>query len=142
MRKVLGEQCWLGLPVQLLVFVGSTLFLAISIIVGRHDVQEMAALALIFERIALAVMVRVGLSEAIIQWVSALRASGGGFQILVMACMCMSGLYLAVLALIQFDFGINMPALFILKGEAHPELMLLLNEYALMGFGVAIMYPI
>ena len=85
-------------------------------------------------------MVPVGLSEAIIQRVSALRASGDGFQILVMACMCMSGLYLAVLALIQFGFGINMPALFILKGEAHPALMLLLNEYALMGFGVAIMY--
>ena len=140
MRKVLGEQCRLGLPVGVLLFVDSTLFSAILIIVGRHDVQGMAALALIFEWITLAVMVPVGLSEAIIQRVSALRASGGGFQILVMACMCLSGLYLAVLALIQFGFGINMPALFILEGEAHPALMLLLNDYALMGFGVAIMY--
>jgi Na+-driven multidrug efflux pump len=123
-----------------LFFVDSTLFSAILIIVGRHDVQGMAALALIFEWITLAVMVPVGLSEAIIQRVSALRASGGGFQILVMACMCLSGLYLAVLALIQFGFGINMPALFILEGEAHPALMLLLNDYVLMGFGVAIMY--
>ena len=140
MRQVIGEQCRLGLPVGVLFFVDSTLFSAILIIVGRHDVQGMAALALIFEWIALAVMVPVGLSEAIIQRVSALRASGGSFQILVMACMCLSGLYLAVLALIQFGFGINMPALFILEGEAHPALMLLLNEYALMGFGVAIMY--
>ena len=37
-------------------------------------------------------MVPVGLSEAIIQRVSALRASDGGSQILVMACMCLSGL--------------------------------------------------
>ena len=85
-------------------------------------------------------MVPVGLSEAIIQQVSALRASDGGSQILVMACMCLSSLYLPMLALIQFGFGINMPTLFILEGEAHPALMLLINEYALMGFGEAIMY--
>ena len=85
-------------------------------------------------------MAQVGLSEAIIQRVSALRASDGGSQILVMACMCLSSLYLTMLALIQFGFGINMPTLFILEGEAHPALMLSINEYALMGFGEAIMY--
>lgn len=140
LRPALGEQCRLGAPIGVLFFVDSTLFSAILIIVGRHDVQGMAALALIFEWIALAVMVPVGLSEAIIQRVSALRASGGSLQILVRAYLCLTCIYLAILAMIQFVLGINMPALFILKGEAHPALLLLLNDYALMGFGVAIMY--
>ena len=45
---------------------------------GRHDVQVMVALALIFEWVALAVMIPVGLSEAIVQRVAQAQFSPAG----------------------------------------------------------------
>ena len=49
----LRESLVIGLPIGVVFFVNSTLFSGVLIMVGRHDIQGMAALALIFECAAL-----------------------------------------------------------------------------------------
>jgi len=143
MRDTIGQLSRLGAPIAVIFFVDTTLFSVVLVIVGRHDVQGMAALALVFEWVALAVMVPVGLSEAIVQRVSAVRVGSNRqerLSVLIRATFLLMALYLAVVALIQFGFGINMPALFILDGDSHPALLDKLNAYALLGFLVGVSY--
>ena len=71
----LRQSIVIGLPVAVIFFVDSTLFSGVLIIVGRSDIEAMAAMALIFEWAALAVMIPFGLSEAVVQRVA--RVSGG-----------------------------------------------------------------
>ena len=123
-------------------FVDSTLFSGVIIIVGRHDIPGMAAMALIFEWVALAVMIPVGFSEAIVQRVAMIKSGPDAprqIPILIKAVVIMTGLYLLFLALIQFGFGLNPPEFFIIDHTAHPGLVQLLRDFALLGFAVAAM---
>lgn len=141
-RAHLSKLTKLGIPIGVIFFVDTTLFSGVLIIVGRHDVQGMAALALIFEWVALAVMVPVGLSEALVQRVSMTKASGQIKQqlpLLIRAAWLLSIAYIGVLALVQFGIGVNIPALFLIDPAAHPELVQLLDDFALFGFALAAM---
>lgn len=141
-RAHLSKLTRVGAPVGVIFFVDTTLFSGVLILVGRHDVQGMAALALIFEWVALAVMVPIGLSEALVQRVSTIKAAnqiGPQLPILIRAAGILAIGYIAVLALVQFGIGINIPALFLVNPAAHPELVQLLDEFALFGFALAAM---
>ncbi len=142
LRPEMWQLTLLGLPIGMIFFVDTTLFSGVLIIVGRHDIQGMAAMALIFEWVALAVMIPVGLSEAIVQRVAMIKAAGNqqtGVPLLVKAVGILTGVYLMFLALIQFGFGLNPPEFFIVDRDAHPGLVSLLGDFAVMGFVIAAM---
>lgn len=141
-REQLSKLARLGTPIGVIFFVDTTLFSGVLIIVGRHDVLGMAALALIFEWVALAVMVPVGLSEALVQRVSRAKAAGQiktQLPLLVRAACIIALGYIGILALVQFGIGINIPALFLVDPSAHPHLVQLLNDFAVYGFALAAM---
>ena len=125
----------IGIPVGIVFFIDSTLFSVALIIVGRHDVQGMAALAVIREWSALAIMIPVGLSEAIVQRVA--QATDRAIDtdrlgILSKSALYVSLIYTAGLAFIYFGLGINVPALFIVNDAAHPGLIARLDDLALL----------
>jgi len=60
-RRQLAPAMAIGIPIGIVFFVDSTLFSSALMLAGRHDVQGMAAIGLIFEWSALAIMVPVGL---------------------------------------------------------------------------------
>ena len=140
----------IGIPVGIVFFVDTTLFSAALMIVGRHDVQGMAAIGLIFEWSALAIMVPVGLSEAIVQRVA--RAAGqnaspdrpkhGRLAVITRAALLVCAGYVAILTLIHFGLGINVPVYFIVDGAAHPDLVARLDALALLGFLVAALHAV
>lgn len=135
LRPYLRPTLAIGIPVGIVFFIDTTLFSAALIIVGRHDVQGMAALAVIREWSALAIMVPVGLSEAIVQRVA--QATDQAIDpdhlgILASAALYVSLLYAAVLAFIYFGLGINVPALFIVNQSAHTGLLARLDDLALL----------
>lgn len=141
-QNILKKLTLLGIPIGVIFFVDSTLFSGVIIIVGRHDIPGMAAMALIFEWVALAVMIPVGFSEAIVQRVAMIKSGPDAprqIPILIKAVVIMTGLYLLFLALIQFGFGLNPPEFFIIDHTAHPGLVQLLRDFALLGFAVAAM---
>ena len=135
-----------GIPIGVVFFVDTTLFSAALMIVGRHDVQGMAAIGLIFEWSALAIMVPVGLSEAIVQRVA--RTTGQGdpqrasVAVITTAALTVCAGYVALLAMIHFGFGINVPVYFLVNAAAHPELVARLDELALLGFLVAALHAV
>ena len=94
---------------------------------GRHDVQGMAAIGLIFEWSALAIMVPVGLSEAIVQRVASATGNDGPqrttITVITMAALMVCSAYVALLAFIHFGLGINVPVYFIIDAVAHPDLV-------------------
>jgi len=153
-RGQLGPVLTIGIPVGIVFFVDTTLFSAALMIVGRHDVQGMAAIGLIFEWSALAIMVPVGLSEAIVQRVA--RAAGQNASpdrpkhgrlgapvaVITRAALMVCAGYVAILALIHFGLGINVPVYFIVDGAAHPDLVARLDALALLGFLVAALHAV
>ena len=156
----------IGLAVALIFFVDSTLFSGVLIMVGRHNVQGMAALALIFEWVALAVMIPVGLSEAIVQRVAqaqsqfspagqtgnddisarmyqtgnsgAAAALPSALRMILRAAFMVTSLYLLGIAVIYIGLSINVPTLFILDNDAHPAIVARLERYAIPGLLLAI----
>lgn len=135
LRPYLAPTLAIGIPVGLVFFIDTTLFSAALIIVGRHDIQGMAALAVIREWSALAIMVPVGLSEAIVQRVAQAtdqQVDTDRLTILAKAALYVSLIYTAALAFIYFGFGINVPALFIANDAGHPGLLARLDELALL----------
>ena len=98
-----------GIPIGIVFFVDSTLFSAALMLAGRHDVQGMAAFGLIFEWSALAIMVPVGLSEAIVQRVARATGTEGSqrtsIATITKAALMTAVAYVAILALIHFGFG-------------------------------------
>jgi Na+-driven multidrug efflux pump len=132
----------------LIFFVDSTLFSGVLIMVGRHDIQGMAALALIFEWVALAVMIPVGLSEAIVQRVAQAQSQfelgdkadslPAALRIILRAAYLVTSLYLLIVSVVFIGFDINIPTLFIVDNEAHPALIERLDRYALLGLLVAV----
>ena len=105
-----------GLPVGVVFFVNSTLFTGVLMIVGRHDVQGMAALALIFECAALLIMIPFGLSEAIVQRVSHVHAMDPATRrrrigVVTQASIYLTLAYVMLLAVVYFGAGINVPTL-------------------------------
>ena len=135
LKPYLAPTLAIGIPVGVVFFIDTTLFSVALIIVGRHDVQGMAALAVIREWSALAIMIPVGLSEAIVQRVAQAtdrKVDPDQLAILAKAGLYVSLLYTAILAFIYFGLGINVPALFIINDDAHPELMMRLDDLALL----------
>ena len=136
----------IGIPIGIVFFVDSTLFSSALMLVGRHGVQGMAAIGLVFEWSALAIMVPVGLSEAIVQRVA--RATGkAGPQRMTIATITMAALmvctaYVALLATIHFALGINVPVYFIVDAAAHPDLVARLDELSMLGFLVAAFHAV
>ena len=165
-RPYMRQTTRIGLAVALIFFVDSTLFSGVLIMVGRHDVQGMAALALIFEWVALAVMIPVGLSEAIVQRVAqaqsqfspagqtgnddisarmyqtgdsgAAAALPSALRMILRAAFMVTSLYLLGIAVIYIGLGINVPTLFILDNDAHPAIVARLERYAIPGLLLAI----
>ena len=147
-RPYMQQTTRIGLAVALIFFVDSTLFSGVLIMVGRHDIQGMAALALIFEWVALAVMIPVGLSEAIVQRVAQAQSqfeSGddadslpAALRIILRAAYLVTSLYLLIVSVVFIGFDINIPTLFIVDNEAHPALIERLDRYALLGLLVAV----
>ena len=145
-RGQLAPAMAIGVPIGIVFFVDSTLFSAALMLVGRHDVQGMAAIGLIFEWSALAIMVPVGLSEAIVQRVASATGQGGSRRatvaIITKAALMVCSAYVIILALIHFGFGINVPVYFILDAAAHPDLVARLDDLALLGFLVAAFHAV
>ena len=135
LRPYLAPTLAIGIPVGIVFFIDTTLFSVALIVVGRHDVQGMAALAVIREWSALAIMIPVGLSEAIVQRVAQATdriIDPDRFRILATSALYVSLIYTAVLAFIYFGLGINVPALFIVNDSAHPGLLARLDDLALL----------
>ena len=147
-RPYMRQTTRIGLAVALIFFVDSTLFSGVLIMVGRHDVQGMAALALIFEWVALAVMIPVGLSEAIVQRVAQVQSQfelgddaadlPAALRVILRASYLVTSLYLLIVSIVFIGFDINIPTLFIVDNEAHPALIERLDRYALLGLLVAV----
>ena len=135
LRPYLTPTLAIGIPVGIVFFIDTTLFSVALIIVGRHDVLGMAALAVIREWSALAIMVPVGLSEAIVQRVAQATdkvIDPERLGILASSALYVSLLYTAALAFIYFGLGINVPALLIVNDAAHPALIARLDDLALL----------
>ena len=136
----------LGIPIGIFFFLDSTLSSSALMLAGRHDVQGMAAIGLIFEWSALAIMVPVGLSEAIVQWVaSAIRNDGPQrttITVITRAALMVCSAYVVLLAFIHFGLGINVPVYFIIDAAAHPDLVARLDDLALLGFLVAAFHAV
>ena len=145
-RRQLAPAMAVGIPIGIVFFVDSTLFSAALMLAGRHDVQGMAALGLIFEWSALAIMVPVGLSEAIVQRVARATGTDGSqrtsIATITKAALMTAVAYVAILALIHFGFGINVPVYFIVDAASHPELVARLDDLALLGFLVAALHAV
>ena len=141
----LRESFVIGLPIGVVFFVNSTLFSGVLIMVGRHDIQGMAALALIFECAALLIMIPFGLSEAIVQRVSHFHAMASHarqrqVEIVTQASICVTVAYIMVLAAIYFVGGINIPVLLLFDKSSHQELITTLDGFMVLGFVVAALH--
>ena len=136
----------IGIPIGIVFFVDSTLFSSALMLAGRHDVQGMAAIGLIFEWSALAIMVPVGLSEAIVQRVASATGNDGPqrttIAVITRAALMVCSAYVALLAFIHFGLGINVPVYFIIDAAAHPDLVARLDDLALLGFLVAAFHAV
>ena len=145
-RSQLAPALAVGIPIGIVFFVDSTLFSAALVIIGRHDVQGMAAIGLIFEWSALAIMVPVGLSEAIVQRVARATGQDGSLHaslgVITRAALLVCAGYVAILAVIHFGLGINVPIYFIADASAHPALVARLEELAFLGFLVASLHAV
>ena len=145
-RSQLAPAMAIGIPIGIVFFVDSTLFSAALMVAGRHDVQGMAALGLIFEWSALAIMIPVGLSEAIVQRVASATGQTGSqhamVAVITKAALMVCMVYVGILALIHFGFGINVPVYFIVDAAAHPDLVMRLEELAFLGFLVAAFHAV
>ncbi|GIS12867.1 MAG: hypothetical protein CM15mP115_20180 [Alphaproteobacteria bacterium] len=138
MRRQLSPATVIGIPIGIVFFVDSTLFSSALMLAGRHDVQGMAAIGLIFEWSALAIMVPVGLSEAIVQRVASATGNDGPqrttIAVITRAALMVCSAYVALLAFIHFGLGINLPVYFIIDAAAHPDLVARLDDLALLAF--------
>jgi len=145
-RGQLAPIMGIGIPIGIVFFVDSTLFSSALMLVGRHDVQGMAAIGLIFEWSALAIMVPVGLSEAIVQRVASATGKAGPQRMTIAtitkAALMVCTAYVALLAFIHFGLGINVPVYFIVDAAAHPDLVARLDELAMLGFLVAAFHAV
>ncbi len=108
-RGQLAPIMGIGIPIGIVFFVDPTLFSSALMLVGRHDVQGMAAIGLIFEWSALAIMVPVGLSEAIVQRVASATGKAGPQRMTIAtitkAALVVCTAYVALLAFIHFDWA-------------------------------------
>ena len=143
--RQLRESLVIGLPIGVVFFVNSTLFSGVLIMVGRHDIQSMAALALIFECAALLLMMPLGLSEAIVQRVSLFDALDRATRqrqvdIVTQASICVTFAYILLLAVIYFVAGINIPVLLLFDKSSHQELIAILDGLMTLGFLVAALH--
>jgi len=139
------ESLVIGLPIGVVFFVNSTLFSGVLIMVGRHDIQGMAALALIFECAALLLMMPFGLSEAIVQRVSLFDALNRAarqrqIEIVTQASICVTFAYILLLAVIYFAAGINIPVLLLFDKSSHQDLIATLDALMILGFLVAALH--
>ena len=145
-RGQLAPIMGIGIPIGIVFFVDTTLFSSALMLVGRHDVQGMAAIGLIFEWSALAIMVPVGLSEAIVQRVASATGKAGPQRMTIAtitkAALMVCTAYVALLAFIHFGLGINVPVYFIIDAAAHPDLVARLDELAMLGFLVAAFHAV
>ena len=145
-RRQLAPAMAIGIPIGIVFFVDSTLFSSALMLAGRHDVQGMAAIGLIFEWSALAIMVPVGLSEAIVQRVASATGNAGPQRAIIAsitkAALMVCTVYVALLATIHFGLGINVPVYFIVDAAAHPDLVARLDDLALLGFLVAALHAV
>ena len=145
-RGQLAPIMGIGIPIGIVFFVDSTLFSSALMLVGRHDVQGMAAIGLIFEWSALAIMVPVGLSESIVQRVASATGKAGPQRMTIAtitkAALMVCTAYVALLAFIHFGLGINVPVYFIVDAAAHPDLVARLDELAMLGFLVAAFHAV
>ena len=143
--RQLRKSLVIGLPIGVVFFVNSTLFSGVLIMVGRHDIQSMAALALIFECAALLLMMPLGLSEAIVQRVSLFDALDRATRqrqvdIVTQASICVTFAYILLLAVIYFVAGINIPVLLLFDKSSHQELIAILDGLMTLGFLVAALH--
>ena len=143
--RQLRESLVIGLPIGVVFFVNSTLFSGVLIMVGRHDIQSMAALALIFECAALLLMMPLGLSEAIVQRVSLFDALDRATRqaqvdIVTQASICVTFAYILLLVVIYFVAGINIPVLLLFDKSSHQELIAILDGFMTLGFLVAALH--
>ena len=141
----LRDSLVIGLPIGVVFFVNSTLFSGVLIIVGRHDIQGMAALALIFECTALLVMIPFGLSEAIVQRVSHFHAMDRAERrrwvgVVTQASIYVTIAYVTLLAVIYFGAGINVPTLLLFDKSTHQGLTAILDRFMVLGFLVAALH--
>ena len=145
-RRQLAPAMAIGIPIGIVFFVDSTLFSSALMLAGRHDVQGMAASGLIFEWSALAIMVPVGLSEAIVQRVASAAGNDGPqrttIAVITRAALMVCSAYVALLAFIHFGLGINVPVYFIIDAAAHPDLVARLDDLALLGLLVAAFHAV
>ena len=145
-RCQLAPAMAIGIPIDIVFFVDPTLFSSALILAGRHDVQGIAAIGLIFEWSALAIMVPVGLSEAIVQRVASATGKAGPQRMTIAtitkAALMVCTAYVALLAFIHFGLGINIPVYFIIDAAAHPDLVARLDDLAVLGFLVAAFHAV
>ena len=113
---------------------------------GWHHVQGMAAIGLIFKWSALAIMVPVSLSEAIVQPVASATGNDGPqratIAVITRDALMVCTVYVALLTVIHFGLGINVPVYFIVDAAAHPDLVARLDDLALLSFLVAAFHAV
>ncbi len=102
-----------GIPTAGVFFIETMLFSGMLFLVGRSDVDYLTSLGLIFQYETMAMMIPIGLSQAAVQRVSAARASAGdapdSLILVAQASIAIVGVYLCLLAILQFGFEVNFP---------------------------------
>ena len=90
-------------------------------------------------------MVPVGLSEAIVQRMASATENDGPqratIAVITRAALMVCTVYVALLTVIHFGLGINVPVYFIVDAAAHPDLVARLDDLALLNFLVAAFMP-
>lgn len=121
----------IGVPTALIFFIETSMFSGMLFIVGRNDTAFLVVLGLIFQYETMAMMVPVGLSQAVVQRASVAAASGTvaarRISTVTRASFLIVVFYIVGLAVAQFGFQLNFPRLLIVGTPLDASLLAALD---------------
>ena len=130
----------IGIPTASIFFVETTMFSGILFVVGRSDPDFLIALGLILQYETMAVMIPIGLSQAVVQRsaVAAANAKDSPKMLptIMWASLGLVVIYLAMLATIQFGVGVNFPELLVVGTTLNGSIQALLDNYQIYAFAI------
>ncbi|MBL1422313.1 MAG: hypothetical protein COC24_017515 [Alphaproteobacteria bacterium] len=128
----------IGIPTASIFFVETTLFSGVLFIVGRSNIDFLIALGLIFQYETMAVMIPIGLSQAVVQRSAVAAANAQNLPkmlpTIIRASLLLTIIYLVVLAVIQFGMGVNFPELLVVGMTLNEDIQILLDKNQIYAF--------
>lgn len=134
----------IGVPTASIFFIETSMFSGMLFVVGQNDTDFLAVLGLIFQYETMAMMVPIGLSQAMVQRVSVAATYGSATSAKLLAST-QAGLlvivfYLLTLGLIQFGFQVNFPSLFIIGAPLDASILSSLETTQMYAFAVIVFH--